>query len=563
MPLYGESGLDKNKNVILASEYGILPNTGVDQTANVALAIAALPENGVLQFDVGTYIFNINNTKSNITINGAGMPTWNGGAFGAGVTVLEGGTIVIPAAVAGIQFQFTSCSRVKVSNLGIDQSTSIAGVTDGIIWSGTNSLMGYNELENIVVVGKGYAANSSTHAMEITNGFSPIVKNWKAYAFGHCLAIKATDAYIQDVMSYDCELSTLILKPDVLSVQDIVNTRVQGVRGYCSGDVAAATANISILSHITKYNIRNTHISDVVLDNAGIGASQNPISINQATASPTFAYSQTLTDVTVTLNGHGMTDGDTLNVVASSGGLDEGTYTVSNAATDTFHLTSRVSETTSGNFTHCGVVNTYLDNVRVMNSAANAAFHFLAGRYTFINDCHVMYQNGFGFYQLGSSGKIQLRGCTSIAHKAATATSGTFDIADVNGTYLKSIIVSQQHNYSNKGAAALLSFGDTAGAVRAYCSTNTAGYGYSSGFTVTGQGVCTFGHSTGAAKYGEETINVPVWSADINGLFTLKKMATASRPAWAAGLIGGMYFDTTLNKLVVAGASDWEVVTSV
>jgi len=42
----------------------------------------------------------------------------------------------------------------------------------------------------------------------------------------------------------------------------------------------------------------------------------------------------------------------------------------------------------------------------------------------------------------------------------------------------------------------------------------------------------------------------------------LIKMPTAARPAWSAALIGLTYFDTTLNKIVVAGAAAYETVTS-
>lgn len=47
-----------------------------------------------------------------------------------------------------------------------------------------------------------------------------------------------------------------------------------------------------------------------------------------------------------------------------------------------------------------------------------------------------------------------------------------------------------------------------------------------------------------------------------NALFRPAQIPTANRPAWAAGLRGFVYFDTTTNKLVLAGASAWETVTS-
>lgn len=45
-----------------------------------------------------------------------------------------------------------------------------------------------------------------------------------------------------------------------------------------------------------------------------------------------------------------------------------------------------------------------------------------------------------------------------------------------------------------------------------------------------------------------------------NGLLNLPKFTTAEAPAY---VIGGAYFDTTLNKLRIGGATSWETVTSV
>lgn len=64
-----------------------------------------------------------------------------------------------------------------------------------------------------------------------------------------------------------------------------------------------------------------------------------------------------------------------------------------------------------------------------------------------------------------------------------------------------------------------------------------------------------------------------VWGSDINnvgytelislqsdGVFLPTQRPTASQPAYVKG---GIYFDTTLNKLMVGGATGWETVTSV
>lgn len=45
-----------------------------------------------------------------------------------------------------------------------------------------------------------------------------------------------------------------------------------------------------------------------------------------------------------------------------------------------------------------------------------------------------------------------------------------------------------------------------------------------------------------------------------NGLFFPIQRTTANAPAYVKG---GMYFDTTLNKLMIGGATAWEAVTSI
>ena len=45
--------------------------------------------------------------------------------------------------------------------------------------------------------------------------------------------------------------------------------------------------------------------------------------------------------------------------------------------------------------------------------------------------------------------------------------------------------------------------------------------------------------------------------------YAIPSYPTAKAPTWSANAIGGVYFDTTLNKLRIAGAAGWETVTSV
>ena len=60
--------------------------------------------------------------------------------------------------------------------------------------------------------------------------------------------------------------------------------------------------------------------------------------------------------------------------------------------------------------------------------------------------------------------------------------------------------------------------------------------------------------------YGVFATTVNAQTLNINGVFFPLASTTAAAPAYA---LGGMYFDTTLNKLRIGGATTWETVTSI
>lgn len=60
-------------------------------------------------------------------------------------------------------------------------------------------------------------------------------------------------------------------------------------------------------------------------------------------------YSQTTTTITVTLNNHGLQNGDKVTIDFTSGTAIDGEFTVGGATTNTFTVTSTVSTTTGGN----------------------------------------------------------------------------------------------------------------------------------------------------------------------------------------------------------------------
>lgn len=65
---------------------------------------------------------------------------------------------------------------------------------------------------------------------------------------------------------------------------------------------------------------------------------------------------------------------------------------------------------------------------------------------------------------------------------------------------------------------------------------------------------------TGATSSTDPTIGTSGGNLACSTVFMPKQATTAGAPAY---VLGGMYFDTTLNKLRIGGATAWETVTSV
>ena len=77
----------------------------------------------------------------------------------------------------------------------------------------------------------------------------------------------------------------------------------------------------------------------------------------------------------------------------------------------------------------------------------------------------------------------------------------------------------------------------------------------SQNLTITANGDGTFTIARG--NIGATTQDL--LTIDAGGAIHPPKFPTASAPAYS---IGAMYFDTTLNKLMIGGAAGWETITS-
>lgn len=561
-PLTGEMALNAGGatfKLVQASAFGILPNTGSDLTALFADMFAKLPAGSMVQLDAGVYMADIIFAKDNTRLVGAGTPSWSGGAFASGATVLAGGTIITPppATASVVSINLNRKKGCEVGFLGIDQSTGPNTLLNGLIdgFGPTAQYRGDNYIHDLALVGRGYATNNSQHGVLVSCSTDNEIKNIKGYRFGHTIAVKQPKQSIETIVSYDAELSSVIVKADANdSNAHVYSVNVNDVIAECTGSVALASNTINIQTASQRFTCYDVNVSNVS-SRGHLATATLPIQVWWP-SNPTYAYSQTAsTTVAVTLASHGLQNGDTFPILVSSGTLASGNYTVSGASTNTFNITSAVSTTTSGNFTIDNLYNISFTNIKVKSSVGGRAFGFEGGRNITVVNAHVADQGGYSFRNVGATG-VKLIGCTSVRPTTADYL-GTFEIAEING-YL---VAAQKWAGATIGSSGAGAFGVATndGYVSLYRWSGVAGQ-YFSYRLATASGKSNYQVAPTQAAIGSESYTLTGWSVDTAGLFYPPQFATP--PAWSAGIKGAVIFDTTANKLKVAGNTAWETITS-
>ena len=73
-------------------------------------------------------------------------------------------------------------------------------------------------------------------------------------------------------------------------------------------------------------------------------------------------------------------------------------------------------------------------------------------------------------------------------------------------------------------------------------------------------GSVVFATSPAGSAGSSENALVDQVTINSNGVLLVKRSTTAAEPPY---VLGGLYFNTTFNKLRIGGASGWETITSV
>ena len=148
------------------------------------------------------------------------------------------------------------------------------------------------------------------------------------------------------------------------------------------------------------------------------------------------------------------------------------------------------------------------------------------------------------------------RGCTTVGYSSSFNTTGNFNTA------LGWEALYQNTGGTNNVALGVLSLYTTTG-------NSNIGIGYAAGYQASTSNELYIDNQTRASNAVEKTNSIIYGVMDsvatnqiltVNAIIKPIQAVTASAPAYVKGAI---YFDTTLNKLRVGGATAWETITSV
>ena len=192
------------------------------------------------------------------------------------------------------------------------------------------------------------------------------------------------------------------------------------------------------------------------------------------------------------------------------------------------------------------------------------------------------YSTANSFNSLALSGTLQLNGTQNNTGRnagisGAAYNSGSGTVNNIYGLFFSGGNLStgtvtnfqgiHVENYS-PGAGNITNLSGIYIAAMSIAGTPTSVYGVNITANTTVQGTTKYGLYIGNQSGATTNYSIYTGTAtshfggnvEVSGVFMPQQAPTASAPAYVKG---GMYFDTTLNKLRVGGATAWETITSV
>lgn len=235
-----------------------------------------------------------------------------------------------------------------------------------------------------------------------------------------------------------------------------------------------------------------------------------------------------------------------LGISNTSAGQSAGTATTTGYGVTAFGWSALTNNTSGYNNTAVGTSampanTTGYENTAMGSSSMNAS---ITGRYN----------AAFGYFTLYYG--TAMWGCTAIGYSSAFNTTGNYNTA------LGWEALYQNTSGTNNVALGVLSLYTTTG-------SSNIGLGYAAGYQATTSNELYVDNQTRASNAVEKTNSIIYGVMDatntnqklyLNATVFPIQATTAGAPAYVKG---GMYFDTTLNKMRIGGATNWETITSV
>jgi hypothetical protein len=221
----------------------------------ISAAMAACSGSETIRVAPGTYNETVTFTQDNITLEGAGAPSYDG-------TSLSGGTIIMG------QIDTNGKMAPTIRNLGVDLRSGSS--VDGINLSANIQAWRYGTFANLTLVGKGGAiAGNQGHGILCANGSGNFISHCRIYSFYHGIALRCSHSTISDCYIYGAQSNAIISKSDTGTGNADHNTMTNIILDGDPSDIYARCTGIRIQAFNSGFTTRFNTVTNVTSRNGG------------------------------------------------------------------------------------------------------------------------------------------------------------------------------------------------------------------------------------------------------------------------------------------------------